>query len=298
MALPASGQISMSQVNTELTYSATAQISLNDAAVRSLAGVSSGAISLNELHGKYTPFLTRLTYTADSTLVLPAYVTEIRVKAWGAGGGSCTYTPFGATATGGGGFTGADVTVAGGSSLVIRVGSGGTAGQPATGGGLTGVFIGSATQGNALVVAGSGGGGGAWSNANGGTGGGGTGGQGTNGGYGGTQTAGGAGGSNGGSPGTALTGGAPGGSYSSLAGYGGAGYFGGGGGGSINGGSFYQGGGGGSGWYLPGSVNTSNLNASGSTPPNTGNPDYPGGNKGYGGGGNASGYAGYIVIYY
>jgi len=52
MTLPASGQISMSQVNTELGYASNAQISLNDAAVRALAGIPSGAISLNDLHGK------------------------------------------------------------------------------------------------------------------------------------------------------------------------------------------------------------------------------------------------------
>lgn len=42
----------MSQVNTELGRSATATISLNESAVRSLAGVPSGAISMDNLRGK------------------------------------------------------------------------------------------------------------------------------------------------------------------------------------------------------------------------------------------------------
>lgn len=51
MALP-TGTISMSQVNTELGRSSTATISLGETAVRTLAGVASGAISMNNLRGK------------------------------------------------------------------------------------------------------------------------------------------------------------------------------------------------------------------------------------------------------
>jgi hypothetical protein len=51
VALP-TGTISMSQVNTELGRSSTATISLNESAVRTLAGVASGAISMNNLRGK------------------------------------------------------------------------------------------------------------------------------------------------------------------------------------------------------------------------------------------------------
>jgi hypothetical protein len=52
----------MGQVNTELGRSATATISLGETAVRSLAGVASGAISMNDLRGKsaVTIFLSNL----------------------------------------------------------------------------------------------------------------------------------------------------------------------------------------------------------------------------------------------
>lgn len=61
MALPASGQISLSQVAVELGRASNATTSLGESAVRSLAGVPSGAISLNDLHGKANAFVGTIT---------------------------------------------------------------------------------------------------------------------------------------------------------------------------------------------------------------------------------------------
>ena len=52
MTLPASGAISLSNVNVELALSSTALISLNVTAVRSLFAVPSGAISMSDGYGK------------------------------------------------------------------------------------------------------------------------------------------------------------------------------------------------------------------------------------------------------
>lgn len=52
MTLPASGTITFANVNVELGVSSTTTRSLNDSAVRSLAEVPSGAISMSNLHGK------------------------------------------------------------------------------------------------------------------------------------------------------------------------------------------------------------------------------------------------------
>lgn len=53
MTLPVSpNSISLNQVNVELGRSGTTTISLNETAVRTLAGVASGAISLASLYGK------------------------------------------------------------------------------------------------------------------------------------------------------------------------------------------------------------------------------------------------------
>jgi len=51
MATP-SGQIALSNVNTELGNSSTAQINMNNASLRSLAGVPSGQISMSDLQNK------------------------------------------------------------------------------------------------------------------------------------------------------------------------------------------------------------------------------------------------------
>jgi hypothetical protein len=55
MTLP-SGTISLGDVNVELGRSATAEISMNDAALRALAGVASGAIGMSSLQGKANAF--------------------------------------------------------------------------------------------------------------------------------------------------------------------------------------------------------------------------------------------------
>ena len=54
MTMPSSGPISLGQANTELGFSATALITMNDAALRSLAGVGGSGTTwgMNSLYGK------------------------------------------------------------------------------------------------------------------------------------------------------------------------------------------------------------------------------------------------------
>ena len=52
MALPASGQISLNQVNVELGLSGTAQIDMNSSAVRGLFDIASGEIEMSDGYGK------------------------------------------------------------------------------------------------------------------------------------------------------------------------------------------------------------------------------------------------------
>lgn len=62
MALPASGSISLDQVNTELGLSSTARISLDDGVVRTLFGKASGAVAMADGYGKANAF----TFTISS----------------------------------------------------------------------------------------------------------------------------------------------------------------------------------------------------------------------------------------
>jgi hypothetical protein len=56
MALPASGALAISQISVELGRASTATTNLNESAVRSLAGVASGAISISNFYGKSSGF--------------------------------------------------------------------------------------------------------------------------------------------------------------------------------------------------------------------------------------------------
>lgn len=66
MALPSSGALSLSMVNTELNKSAFAAISMGDADVRALFGKPSGVISLSDGYGKSASFVKTLTITANT----------------------------------------------------------------------------------------------------------------------------------------------------------------------------------------------------------------------------------------
>jgi hypothetical protein len=67
MALPSSGAISFNAINVELGLSGTAQISLNDGAVRTLFGVASGAISMSDGYGKSSSVDVTVTLSANTT---------------------------------------------------------------------------------------------------------------------------------------------------------------------------------------------------------------------------------------
>ena len=226
------------------------------------------------------------TYTgADQTFVVPANVSWIYVKLWGAGGGAGRPGGWSYGADGGaGGHTRALIPVTPGATIYIKVGSGGTTVNGTTaqyggggvgstnsdiqyagqGGGFCGVFNGSVAFANALAIAGGGGGGGssrAWNGNIGGAGGGITGMRGgspydgkfNSGGNPGTQNAGGAASSssgnasNPGGAGSALQGGVS--AANAYGGGGGGGYYGGG-GGAYGEANTMAGGGGGSGYVI------------------------------------------------
>jgi hypothetical protein len=69
MALPASGAISFSDINTELGFASTATISLNDAAVRTLFGTASGAVGMSTGYGKQNRVGLTVVYANSATQV-------------------------------------------------------------------------------------------------------------------------------------------------------------------------------------------------------------------------------------
>ena len=134
MTLAASGEIALGgststrSVNLELNYAATAVISMNDTAVRTLFGISSGQISLANGYGKSnlvrgnTIYATAGTYT----FVVPSSgVASISLVAIGGGGG----VGAGAGVLYGGGGGGLaysnNISVTGGQSITVIVGTNG-----------------------------------------------------------------------------------------------------------------------------------------------------------------------------
>lgn len=83
-------------------------------------------------------FNTEEYFTSSGTFVVPAYIYRLRVQAWGGGGGGGIDS--GGVSAGGGGagaYTERIIDVNPGQSITYTVGSGGTAGAPATAGGST-----------------------------------------------------------------------------------------------------------------------------------------------------------------
>lgn len=264
---------------------------------------------------------------SDTSWVVPAGVTNIYVKLWGAGGagGQPGGWSYGAAA-GGGGHSRGIIPVTPGETLTIRVGQGGivnmslgyvygggaSAAQNTTdtrygggGGGYTGIFRGAAP----LLIAGGGGGGGssrAWTGNVGGAGGGLSGQRGESpydgkyayGATGGSQTTGGT--SANGQAGIQYQGGHA--AANCYGGGGGGGYWGGGGGGySEN--NTMAGGGGGSGFVASTVLFGATMAGSFQVPPLVSDPDFPVSGSAstmhaHGGSMLGPGGHGYVVIYY
>lgn len=122
MSLPSSGQISMSQVNTELSLSSTAQISFNDAAVRALFVKASGAISMSDGWGKSNTVVVTFYYTGSTqSYSVPSGMGHVTVNAYGGGGGA------GIGVYGGnGGVSNVTWTCSGAEDIYMDVGRGGS----------------------------------------------------------------------------------------------------------------------------------------------------------------------------
>ena len=133
------GTIGLSDVNVELAKASTATITLNDAAVRSLAGIASGAIDMNSLRGKsslrinYRNAASVTTIGSDKYIVFNVVGTAgliqvigsgtVRALACGGGGRGGTTGNDRSAGGGAGGVADSNVTVSGG-TYTITVGPG------------------------------------------------------------------------------------------------------------------------------------------------------------------------------
>lgn len=241
----------------------------------------------------------RHSIASSVSMVVPFGVTSMKVKAWGAGGGSAA-GPSGFSG-GGGGFAQATISVKPGEILTLTIGNGGQGGYVngsmylgGVGGSKTSIQRGTTD----IFVAAGGGGGGHFGIGGAGGGMSGLNGSGTFAGGGGTQFAGGAGGQAGPSGYAGAAGGMGSGGLGYRWGNGGGGYFGGGAGGSafVTGDDGVlrecSGGGGGGASYAPGGTLTAGF---GSMPGNAADPDR--GNAGLGGtGAGLNGNDGMMII--
>jgi len=120
MTLPASGQISLNDVNVELGNTATAEISMNSSAVRTLFEIASGEIEMSDGYGKadFSPWTTTPTFQnfrgaeseTSGTYTPTSGTVKFLVMMWGStghGGNIDDYSnmaPIGAASAGGGGY--------------------------------------------------------------------------------------------------------------------------------------------------------------------------------------------------
>jgi hypothetical protein len=177
MTLPASGAISLGQVNTELGRGATATLGLGDSAVRSLFGVGSGAIGMYSGYGKANTVYVSLTISASTRNY---NIFANRGAGYSAGRTALTLTISGGVVVGsnsissysldtGSGWTAGDtITIVNNGYIAGMGGQGqGTIGGPATAGGpaLNLQWPTAITNGSGYIYSG-GGGGGAWAGFN------------------------------------------------------------------------------------------------------------------------------------
>lgn len=153
MPLNSSGPISIGgstvgqSINLELGRSATAQSSLNESVLRTLAGVASGQISLSNFYGKSNVIATQ-TFTTPGYhyYTIPGGTRADIIVAGGGGGGAAGYvyevvvycngeltyletTPTAGAGGGSGGITKATFAVESGLVLTVFVGQAGAAGN-------------------------------------------------------------------------------------------------------------------------------------------------------------------------